>query len=61
MESQWIVATLRLPPKGVKVETKTHDRNGESNKRVLEYHDGRWMSGALAMYYTPTHWRFIGQ
>lgn len=60
MMRDWIRCSVRLPPKGVVVETVINDACGERNRQNLRRGDGQlWFEpdGKTYVYYTPTHWR----
>lgn len=64
MGDEWIACKDRLPDKGIEVETKISDAQGERNVQSLKRdgENGRlWFfpDGSMYVYYTPTHWRPI--
>jgi len=48
-------------PDGVEVETAIIDERGQRNTQTLRRRGRLWFvpSGAMYVYYTPTHWREV--
>lgn len=55
----WTRCEHILPPNGVVVQTKLDEDDGVYIERLAKRHETFWFmtSGAVYMFYTPTHWR----
>jgi hypothetical protein len=57
--SDWIDASIRVPPEGEPVDTKIDDEKGVRNEQKLIRQGQFWYFTDMSMYvyYRPTHWR----
>ena len=59
---KWEKVTEKQPPEHVVVETKIQDGKGCRNQQKLYRYKNLWFfdDGSMYVYYTPTHWRYLG-
>lgn len=59
----WIEVSKQLPQSGEIVETKIDDWQGVRNEQKLKLINRLWFfpDGSMYVYYSPTHWKPIGQ
>lgn len=57
-EIKWIACKDKLPPQGILVKTKIHDKGGCRNEATLFLRGNLWFipDSSMYVYYNPTHW-----